>query len=144
MASYEKLKVLNVSFRTNNDTKEVTHFVEFEQTKNIRCNFKNAAQLNNLHFYQNSIGQELLVSLREGVMDGRAWTAFDGDAFPIPVPVLPTLNTDSPILGTVDASTGEILPVDSSLISDNVSSSIPVTESNKDQSRSFSSKFKTG
>jgi hypothetical protein len=102
--SYEKFKVKSVDSRKNNETGEVIRFVEVERVVTQRLNFKTAAQFENLPVYESLVGKEVLIQIREGVMEGRPWVAFDGDGLPIDLSLMvPRSNSvkDEPKSGSV-------------------------------------------
>lgn len=134
--SYEKFTVKGVDFRTNPNTGEITRYVEVERVQVVRLNFKTASQLGNLPLYESLKGQDVLIQVREGVMDGRPWTAFDGDgmpvsasplSFPAPVPASTPLAPAAPT--DVEAQPKQIGPAFKSIQAGGGSSSPPPVKS---------------
>lgn len=82
--AYEKVRVTRLSERTDKETGEVTHYVEFERLESSKFKIEKFMELR--PDFESLLGREVLVPIRAGAIDGRTFWMLEGDGIPIPVP----------------------------------------------------------
>ena len=78
-----KYKVLGTRSRVSPDTGEEVKYVDLELQDTVSIRFKSPDQLNNFGIFNSLIGETISLMVREGEMNGQAWTNFTNDGMPV-------------------------------------------------------------
>lgn len=78
-----KYKIQGFRSRVSPETGEEVVYVDLELQDIVSIRFKSPDQLKNVEIYKALIGETISLMVREGEMNGQAWTNFTGDGMPV-------------------------------------------------------------